>query len=665
MTYTSDQQSAIEKFSEFIHSDHDVFILSGYAGTGKTTLMKSMIDSLQSSEDSLHKAVLMAPTGRAAVILGKKTGRPAATIHRTIFEIEKGVQLVDRKMCFVQRKNDDSETTIYFIDESSMISDIPSDNDMFKFGSGCLLQDLLKYCNGRKVVFVGDSAQLPPVGQSTSPALDDAVLEKKYGRKVMSACLRQVVRQDKDSGIYDNSISIRTAIEKGNFNEFSIKEGADVRHSPNLFDDYAAVVNGAVDIDSVIITYSNALALEYNKRVRAMLFQHTSERLIGGDLIIISRNNYAYNTELFNGTIVSVASCEADDEIESREVRFYSSEKDKSGKAIVKNRRLDFRSVTLDLGDQGLLKCKILDSFLTDEEPAPDLELTQALSVDFTNRHPNLTNGSDEYYNAIKHDPYLNAVICKYGYAITCHKAQGGEWKHVFVDMSRNQGARNSDFFRWAYTAVTRSNTNLWVANAPKFDLFSEMQVGPVMKGGNIEFYTPEGVDFMDYRLESIRSQCESLGLNCHEDRSRQYLHILDITDNHGGNCVVQMCYGKSGYTGKDHVTKSTSPELSDKVTKMCRVSLVPKNLNFQLVSENSERLYDYIVHAASSVGLILLNVVQLPYLDRFFMTNGTDYEVLSFTYTGKGKYVRCTLQSSAGQQDEQLLQMKTIIGKE
>ncbi len=662
MNYTTDQQTAIEKFSEFVNSDNDVFILSGYAGTGKTTLMKSMIDSLHSSKEFLHNAVLMAPTGRAAVVLGRKTERPAATIHRTIFEIEKGAQVIAGKMRFILRKNKDSENTIYFVDESSMISNMPSDNDMFKFGSGCLLQDLLQYCNGRKIVFVGDSAQLPPVGQVTSPALDETILMNEYNCKVMSACLREVVRQDKDSGIYNNSISIREAIESSSYNEFNIIEGADVRQSPNLFEDYTSVVNGTVDINSVIITYSNALALDYNKRVRATLFNRTTERLVAGDLIIISRNNYAYNTELFNGTILSVASCETDCEIESREVRFNSREKDKEGKAVIKSRRLDFRSVTLELEDGCILKCKILDSFLTDDESAPDLELTQALSVDFTNRHPNLSKGSDEYYDAIKNDPYLNAVICKYGYAITCHKAQGGEWKHVFVDMNRNQGVRNSDFFRWAYTAVTRSNTNLWVAHAPKFDLFSEMQVGPIMKGGNMEFYTPAGVDFMDYRFANIRRQCEEKGLNCHEDRSKLFQHMINITDNHGGNCVIQLWYGQSGYTGKDRVIKYTSQELADTVKRISSLSLVPVDLEIQFETDHTEKLFHFINNIAKRTGLTILNLVQLQYVDRYYMTNGKDYEVLSFNYIKNGKYTNCTLQSSAGQQDAQLIEFREIL---
>ncbi|MBQ6955737.1 MAG: AAA family ATPase [Bacteroidales bacterium] len=544
MTFTNDQQTALDKFSEFINSDCQVFILSGYAGTGKTTLMKTMVESLQSKGGKWslpYETVLMAPTGRAAVILSGKTGQSAATIHRTIFAIEKGVQYEGKKMKFLLRKNKDSERTVYFVDESSMISDQLSDNDMFKFGSGCLLRDLLMNCGGRKIVFVGDNAQLPPVGQSFSHALDSNHLAHQYQCRVTSSCLREVVRQAADSGIYANATEIRGSIEADSYNEFSIMESSDVRHSVNLFEDYTTEVNSQVDINSIIITYTNALALEYNKRIRNTLFHHTQEPLIKGDLLIISRNNYAYQREPFNGTIVSVAECEEDARMERRKVAFNSKERDEKGNVVKKVYELSFRNVTLELNDGDLLKCKILDSFITDDEGNPGLDISQALYVDFTNRHPGLSRESEEYQEKLKSDPCFNAVICKYGYAITCHKAQGGEWRNVFVDMARKQGKQNSDFFRWAYTAITRSNTNLWVANAPKFNLFSEMQVNHISKGTNFEFYTPEGENFMDYRFKKIRKCCEAVGLNCHESRGTQYQHVIHISDNHGGNCVVGL----------------------------------------------------------------------------------------------------------------------------
>lgn len=664
MIFTINQRYVFDKFSEFIVSECSVFVLTGYAGTGKTTLMKALVDQLHSTDvgNTPNRTILMAPTGRAAVILSRKTGHEAATIHRTIYKIEEGAQEVDGKMKFMLRHNDDPERTVYFVDESSMISDVPSDNDMFKFGSGCLLQDLLQYCGKRKIVFVGDAAQLPPVGQNISPALDEGCLVQKYHRKVMSATLKEVIRQTEGSGILSNAMSIRTSIENAKYNEFGIISGEDVRLSHNLFEDYTTETQCQVDRDSIVVTYSNARALDYNKRIRSTLFQHTSERLLANDLLIISRNNYAYNQELFNGTIVSVAACDRDQQVESRSIRFNSREKDSNGKSIVKEVELGFRNVTLELENGQLLKCKILDSFITDEEGAPGIDISQALHVEFASRRSDLQRGTEEYYDALKHDPYINAVICKYGYAITCHKAQGGEWKNVFVDMARDQGKQNSDFFRWAYTAVTRSNSKLWIANAPKFDLFSEMQVGSIGKGGNMEFFTPKGENFLDYRFDRISKRCEELGLNCHESRGTQYQHILNITDNHGGNCVAQLFYGKNGYTGRDKLVQANPPELANMVKEICVQSLIPEDFPFAAEDDRQERLYGFIQRISAESGLIVLNITNPPYTDRFFMTNGREYEVVSFSYNGKNQYTNCTLQSTDGSSDAELIRFREAI---
>lgn len=664
MGFTQDQQIAFSKFHEFTNSDAQIFILTGHAGTGKTTLMKSLVDYLHSYEtrSTPYKTILMAPTGRAAVILSRKTGHEAATIHRTIYQIEEGAQEVGGKMRFMLRHNDDPERTIYFVDESSMISDIPSDNDMFKFGSGCLLQDLLQYCGSRKIVFVGDPAQLPPVGQKISPALDVNCLVQKFHRKIMSATLKEVVRQTAGSGILSNAMSIRSSIENAKYNEFGIIDAEDVRLSPNIFDDYITETQCQVDRDSIVVTYSNRRALEYNKRIRSTIFQQTSERIVPGELLIISRNNYAYNHELFNGTIVSVAACDCDNQVESRSVRFYSREKDSNGSSIVAEMKLGFRNVSLELDNGQLLKCKILDSFITDEEGAPGIDISQALHVDFTKRHPNLQRDTEEYFETLRRDSYLNAVICKYGYAITCHKAQGGEWKKVFVDMAMEQGKQNSDFFRWAYTAITRSNSQLWIANAPKFDLFSEMQIGPIAKGGNMEFFTPMGENFMNYRFNRISKRCKEIGFNCHESRGVQYQHILNFTDNHGGNCVVQLFYGKTGYTGRNKIVQANPPELANTVMEICVQSLIPAEFPFSADDDRQERLYGFVQRASIESGLIILNITNPPYSDRFFMTNGRDYEVVSFSYNGKNQYTNCTIQSSAGGSDRELVKFRDAI---
>ena len=212
MILTSSQQTAFQQFEEFVDSDDRIFILKGSAGTGKTTLLKALVESLCGKG---WKCVLMAPTGRASSILGEKTGHSAATIHRTIYQIEEGLKEDGSgQLVFGLRPNDDSQNnTIYFVDEASMVSDQYSENDMFKFGSGYLLRDVLDYCGSRKIVFVGDYAQLPPVGQTFSPAMSAEYLQETYHASCREAMLKEVVRQVEDSFVYKNATFVRDAIE--------------------------------------------------------------------------------------------------------------------------------------------------------------------------------------------------------------------------------------------------------------------------------------------------------------------------------------------------------------------------------------------------------------------------------------------------------------------
>ena len=332
MSLTSSQQSAFTKFEEFINSDDLIFILKGSAGTGKTTLLKALVESLCVKG---WKCVLMA-TGRASYILGEKTGHSAATIHRTIYQIEEGLKEDGSgQLVFDLRPNDDSQNnTIYFVDEASMVSDQYSENDMFKFGSGYLLRDVLDYCGSRKIVFVGDYAQLPPVGQTFSPAMSAEYLQETYHASCREAMLKEVVRQVEDSFVYKNATFVRDAIESNRYNEFAIKDGEDVKKSESLIEDYKSVIQGSIDQGAIVIAYTNKQVLDYNLAIRKYLFQSSQERLIPGDLLIVSQNNYHYSEELYNGTIVRVLTCDSDAMLEKRTVRFNTSEKDAFGESV-------------------------------------------------------------------------------------------------------------------------------------------------------------------------------------------------------------------------------------------------------------------------------------------------------------------------------------------
>ena len=267
MQLTTEQIISRTQFEKFLESNTPIFILKGAAGTGKTTLLKEFIKILKSQHRSYK---LMAPTGRAALILGERTKDDAATIHRTIYSIDKDPEKVEDRWLFGTKENIDPTNTVYFVDEASMIADVYQDNEIMRFGSGRLLQDLIAYCatstTHRKIVFVGDYAQLPPVGQSISPAMDVQYLLSEYNLTAQESVLTEVVRQTRDSGILTNAHKIRTAIDNREYNQFKISGSADIT-ALDVVDFKSAyrsfICNDEVS-NSIVISHSNSQALSYN-----------------------------------------------------------------------------------------------------------------------------------------------------------------------------------------------------------------------------------------------------------------------------------------------------------------------------------------------------------------------------------------------------------------
>ena len=655
MSLTSSQQSAFTKFEEFINSDDLIFILKGSAGTGKTTLLKALVESLCVKG---WKCVLMAPTGRASYILGEKTGHSAATIHRTIYQIEEGLKEDGSgQLVFGLRPNDDSQNnTIYFVDEASMVSDQYSENDMFKFGSGYLLRDVLDYCGSRKIVFVGDYAQLPPVGQTFSPAMSAEYLQETYHASCREAMLKEVVRQVEDSFVYKNATFIRDAIESSRYNEFSIKDGGDVKKSESLIEDYKSVTQGSIDQGAIVIAYTNKQVLDYNLAIRKYLFQSSQERLIPGDLLIVSQNNYHYSKELYNGTIVRVLTCDPDGMLEKRTVRFKTSEKDAYGETVVAEKELAFRKAMIETASHNQVNCLILDCFITDTLGSPDKEWNQALIVDFSNRmrQEGIIVGSEEYRGRMKTDPYLHALICKYGYAITCHKAQGGEWEKVFVDMDRLGGTQTNGYFRWAYTAITRSSKQLWHFASPSFNAVSKMSVMPIGKTDKIVYYVPEGENFLDWFFNRVSAVCAAHGIACSENRDYAFQQVLHF-EKDGKTCTIQKWYKKDGYSAKRTLAVTNDKEFSAYVGRIIDDLSIPDELPFEPKTEFAPKLHELVMATANELGIRVMNICQEQWKDVYYLKT-TPYEsVLSFFYNSKGLYSSVTPQSTGGAEDKLL----------
>jgi len=483
---TEDQKRCVEALEAFLEDpNRRVFLLKGYAGTGKTFLAKGLTEFLLSQGRSFQ---LAAPTGRAAKIIAAKTGHGARTLHSLIYNYSDLKEFAD------DEQTDGSETfkvfagispnlqpanTVYLVDEASLLSDVYSESEFFRSGSGYLLEDLLTYVgfdnseNDRKIIFLGDPAQLPPVGMDSSPALDGAYLLERFGLTASEYELKEVVRQKAESSVVRNVMPLREALSKGSFAGLSFEFDSTVVRTPagEIVPLYVQARTEVGEDAAVVITHSNGEAAEINRAVRERLFPGHDFVKAGDRLIVTANASIDGFGLLANGEFVRVVSAESAVEWRSVTLRRRNSE---TGKVEKEEVSLTFRDVQLAVahpdGTESILDAKILDDHLHNTEPGLTASQQRALFVDARKRHGHLGRGEDReaLKQALRQDPYFNALRTKFGYAITCHKAQGGEWSRVFVCCPTRQNPRTADYFRWMYTAMTRSSDKLHLANPPE-----------------------------------------------------------------------------------------------------------------------------------------------------------------------------------------------------
>lgn len=680
---TQSQQAAIEAFKEFLEGDEQVFILKGAAGTGKTTVVCELIKSLKTAK---RPFALMAPTGRAAYILGSKTGEEAYTIHRSIYGMSSLTSSEQNKeeedddiglfVKFGLKSNVASGNTVYFIDEASLISDVFSENEAFSFGSGRLLSDLFQYAGKRKLVFIGDYAQLPPVKMNFSPALDSEYLSSQFDCKVSAFMLREVVRQADGSCILKNANRVRESIENKTFIEFNLEKGDDsIAEDSDLLSPYFALSPDKPNVHAAIIAYSNRQALQYNMAIRRHYYGDNAPILNSGDLLMITRNNYAYGTELFNGSIVQVVACQPDNEVLKRTIKI------KLGKDRFESIELRFRNATIRFGANGepvSLNVTLLDNSLDDSNSTIGNLLTRALTVDFNNRLPQgiksryneirkllrskekLTEAQmelrDSYIKLLQTDPYYNAVICKYGYAMTCHKAQGGEWENVFVDMCRFGGTANEDYFRWAYTALTRASKKIWHFRSPDFNYISNLVVEPIQLSKKIRVSThSDGSDFREARFERILDLAQKENLSAKENKSVNYQHRISFRDEDNHSVEFSLWYNNEGYSNRVTVLHSDSDHLTAICQAIIDASYAPETVSYSNPGRPfAEKLVTFLKSQFTENGIQLLDITNEQYQDIFHLkTDG--FAKVTLYYTDKGNYTYMRLISSLGEADEKL----------
>jgi exodeoxyribonuclease-5 len=444
---TQGQLELCEKISGFVFipNDRNAFVLTGYAGTGKTTFISTLVKALSAIN---CKTILLAPTGRAAKVLSSYSGKQAFTIHKNIYR--KVSQGGSERFRLKENKN---VNAIFIVDEASMIS-----NEYSDFSGNGLLDDLFEYVyNGDncRLIFVGDTAQLPPVGSKLSPAIDKEYVSKNLFLDTRYHELTEVVRQDAYSGILFNATKLRNQIreEAHVFPNFHLKGFKDVvRINGNeledaLNDSYSRA--GAEE--TIVVTRSNKRANFFNSQIRSRI-RFQEDEISSGDYVMVVRNNYYWLPEtslagfIANGDIALVT------KVRGIEEKFGF-------------RFLNAKIKLIDYPDEQDLDVKLLLNTITSESPALTADEGKRLYAEINAHYLHIENKRLRYLK-IKDDPYFNALQIKFGYAVTCHKAQGGQWSSVFVDQGYlTKDMINEEYLRWLYTAITRSTEKLYLIN--------------------------------------------------------------------------------------------------------------------------------------------------------------------------------------------------------
>jgi len=446
---TYKQDIFFQQIAEFITNENqdEIFVLKGYAGTGKTTVISNIVNNLVEVK---KKYVLLAPTGRAAKVIANYSNKPAFTIHKKIYFPKKGA---GGGLTFTMQQNK-HKNTIFIVDESSMISDSDSNDKMYENGS--LLDDLIFYVytgHNCKMILLGDTAQLPPVNMDVSPALNIDSLSMNYDKEVKSIELDEVMRQEENSGILFNATELRDLLKDDLYDTFQFQlkgfkdivrltDGYDIQDAIN-----SAYSNYSIE-DTAFIVRSNKRANQYNQQIRTRILDKESE-LSTGDFLMVVKNNYFWLKEtdeagfIANGDIIEVL--ELFGIMELYGFKF----------AKVKIRMVDYPN-------QIPFETILLLDTITSESPSLTYEESNRLYQEVMKDYENETT-KYKRFQKVKENEFFNALQVKFSYAITCHKSQGGQWNTVFIEQPYLPDGINRDYIRWLYTAMTRAKDKLYL----------------------------------------------------------------------------------------------------------------------------------------------------------------------------------------------------------
>lgn len=447
---TENQKKIIESFSDYLSEDNSstFFVLNGYAGTGKTTLIAAIVSALKSLG---IKTILLAPTGRAAKVLSQYSGEKALTIHKRIYREQTNAAYESKFSLNINRENE----ALFIVDEASMLSS-GTNADKTIFGSGSLLDDLIQYVRSGKrcrLMLVGDSAQLPPVGDNYSPALTPAEF-LPFG-DVVYETMDEVVRQEQTSGILFNATLVRCMLENNIF---------EIPHLDMQYDDIESVSGGEFleklqdcydkygRDQTIVITRSNKRANRYNEGIRRNIL-FAEEEIESGDMLMVVKNNYHYTERIEDCPMSFIAN---GDIARLKRIRRFEE---------LYGFRYTSAVLEFDDYDSTEIECKVLLDTLSSESPSLTYEQSQKLFYEIEKDYTDIKS-KIKRFKEIRENPYYNALQVKFSYAVTCHKAQGGQWSAVFIDRFLfGDEPMTKDMLRWLYTALTRATERVFLVN--------------------------------------------------------------------------------------------------------------------------------------------------------------------------------------------------------
>jgi len=690
---TNGQAELVKQLECFLASNTEsVFLLKGYAGTGKTFITKGLTEYFRAIG---RNYVLAAPTGKASKVIATKTQSPAYTLHKTIYSFDDMAEYLDEdtegtetfKFYANLAVNTLSVDTVYIVDEASMVADIYQEAEFFRFGSGYLLADLFEFVNldhndhRKKVIFIGDDAQLPPVGMSFSPALDAGYLLRHHRARCSEYELSEVVRQKAQSGILANAQPLRLSLQGKVFNRLTMDlaypDVERVEHQA-LLQRYLDSCGGKINGESIVIAHSNADVGDYNRLIRGHFFPGCGQVMPGDKVMAVSNSN-AYGFFISNGDFGLIREVLGGVEERTVKLKRRNPESAVVEEILVPLRFRDVVAGFRDLdGSPRFFRAKIMEDLLYSKEPTLSSDENKALYLDFCMRHKHLPRGTKAFKDTLMVDPYFNALRLKFGYAITCHKAQGSEWNHVFVKCKSHQSQLTADYFRWLYTAITRTARHLYLLDPPNILPWSGIQMvsnpalemlgaapsmpeapapavsdgapasAPVAPAPQSEtFGIPASATTLLALLAEVRRLIAGRGICIEEVLHHQYQEVY-LFSREAESARIDIAYN-----GKSKVTGVVAPYLSELSSELGAVLAALKGFpladggiagvaDAHFAKPFLNEFHAKVLALCEGSGITLHKVVEQQWCQRYSFTREGAVAVYDIWYNGKDQFTKC-----------------------